>query len=94
MIPGMGRLAAKLPEGAQEEQLKKAEAIVLSMTAEERQNPSIIGGAARSASPGAAAPQTHDVNQLLNQFTQMQKLMKMSAGGKIPRNMMEMFGQK
>jgi len=31
---------------------------------------------------------THDVNQLLNQFTQMQKLMKMGANGKIPKNMM------
>ncbi len=94
MIPGMGKLAAKLPEGAQEEQLKKAEAIVLSMTAEERKNPSLIGGSRRKRIARGSGTQTHDVNQLLNQFTQMQKLVKMTAGGKIPRNMMQMFGQK
>jgi signal recognition particle subunit SRP54 len=94
MIPGIGRLAAKLPEGAQEEQLKKAEAIVLSMTPEERKNPSIIGGSRRKRIARGSGTQTHDVNQLLNQFQQMQKLVKMTAGGKIPRNMMQMFGQK
>jgi signal recognition particle subunit SRP54 len=91
MIPGMGKLAAKLPEGAQEAQLKKSEAIVLSMTAEERKNPHIIGGSRRKRIAKGSGVQTHDVNQLLNQFAQMQKLVKMTAGGKMPRNMMNMF---
>ena len=91
MIPGMGKLAAKLPEGAQEAQLKKSEAIVLSMTAEERKNPHIIGGSRRKRIAKGSGTQTHDVNQLLNQFAQMQKLVKMTAGGKMPRNMMNMF---
>jgi signal recognition particle subunit SRP54 len=91
MIPGMGKLAAKLPDGAQEAQMKKVEAIVLSMTPQERQNPSIIGGSRKKRIARGSGTATHDVNQLLNQFQQMQKLMKMSAGGKIPRNMMGMF---
>jgi signal recognition particle subunit SRP54 len=94
MIPGMGKLAAKLPEGAQEAQLKKAEAIVYSMTPEERKTPSIIGGSRRKRIAQGSGTATHDVNQLLNQFTQMQKIFKMTAGGKIPRNMMQMFGKQ
>jgi signal recognition particle subunit SRP54 len=93
MIPGMGKLAAKMPEGAQEEQLKKAEAIVLSMTPEERKTPSIIGGSRRKRIANGSGTHTHDVNQLLNQFTQMQKLVKMTAGGKMPRNFMNMMGK-
>ncbi len=91
MIPGMGRLAGKIPDGAQEEQMKKVEAIILSMTAQERQNPSIIGGSRKKRIAKGSGTATHDVNQLLNQFAQMQKLMKMSAGGKLPKNMMGMF---
>jgi signal recognition particle subunit SRP54 len=91
MLPGMGKLAAKLPDGAQEAQLKKVEAIVLSMTPEERKNPSIIGGSRRKRIARGSGTGTHDVNQLLNQFSQMQKLVKMGAGGKMPRNIMGMF---
>ncbi len=91
MLPGMGRLAAKLPDGAQEEQLKKVEAIVQSMTPRERQNPSIIGGSRRKRIARGSGTAPHDVNQLLNQFQQMQKIMKMGAGGKLPKNLMGMF---
>jgi signal recognition particle subunit SRP54 len=93
MIPGMGKLAAKLPDGAQEEQLKKVEAIVLSMTPQERANPAIIGGSRKKRIAAGSGTQTHDVNQLLNQFAQMQKLFKMGASGKMPRNMMGLFGK-
>jgi signal recognition particle subunit SRP54 len=91
MIPGMGKMAAKLPEGAQEAQMKKTEAIIQSMTPEERKNPTMIGGSRRKRIANGSGTATHDVNQLLNQFTQMQKIVKMTAGGKMPRNMMNMF---
>ena len=93
MIPGMGKLAAKMPEGAQEAQMKKVEAIIQSMTAEERKNPTIIGGSRRKRIARGSGTGVHDVNQLLNQFSQMQKLVKMTAGGKIPRGLMGMFGK-
>jgi signal recognition particle subunit SRP54 len=93
MIPGMGKLAAKLPDGAQEEQLKKTEAIIQSMTPKERSNPSMIGGSRRKRIARGSGTAPHDVNQLLNQFQQMQKLMKMSTGGKLPKNLMGMFGK-
>lgn len=75
--------------------MKKIEAIIQSMTPDERQNPAIIGGSRRKriARGSGTAPLPNDVNQLLNQFQQMQKLMKMSAGGKLPKNLMGMFGR-
>ncbi len=91
MLPGFSRLASKLPDGAQEAQLKKVESIILSMTPQERRNPSIIGGSRRKRIARGSGTGTHDVNQLLNQFTQMQKLIKMGASGKLPKNMMGMF---
>jgi signal recognition particle subunit SRP54 len=91
LLPGISRLASRLPDDAQEAQLKKVEAIVLSMTPEERRNPSIIGGSRRRRIARGSGTATHDVNQLLSQFTQMQKLMKMGASGKIPKNIMGMF---
>jgi signal recognition particle subunit SRP54 len=62
------------------------------MTPEERQNPSIIGGSRRRRIAHGSGTHTSDINKLLSQFQQMQKLMKMGAKGKIPRNMMNLFG--
>ncbi len=93
MIPGMSRATAQVSEEEQEAQLKKAEAIIQSMTPQERANPSIIGGSRRKRIAQGSGTHTHDINQLLNQFTQMQKIMKMGASGKLPKNMMGMFGK-
>ncbi len=91
MIPGFSKLAGKLPAGAEEKQLKKVEAIILSMTPEERRNPAIIGGSRRRRIARGSGVQPQDVNQLLNQFSQIQKLMKMGAKGKLPLNLMRGF---
>jgi signal recognition particle subunit SRP54 len=61
------------------------------MTREERQNPSLIGGSRRKRIAAGSGTKTSDVNQLLNQFQQMQKLMKMGMRGKLPKNIMGMF---
>jgi signal recognition particle subunit SRP54 len=91
MLPGISKIANRLPDGAQEEQLKKVEAMILSMTPQERQNPGIIGGSRRRRIARGSGVKPHDVNQLLNQFSQMQKFMKMGSRGKLPRNLMGMF---
>jgi len=91
MLPGMSQLTGRLPEGAEEKQLKKVEAIILSMTPEERHNPNIIGGSRRRRIARGSGTSPQDVNQLLNQFHQMQKLIKMGVKGKLPRNLMGMF---
>ncbi|MGB2828374.1 MAG: signal recognition particle protein [Dehalococcoidales bacterium] len=92
MLPGVSKLAARLPEGTEEKQLKKVEAMILSMTPQERKSPAIIGGSRRKRIARGSGVQPHDVNQLLNQFQQMQKLMKMGVKGKLPKNLMGMFG--
>ncbi len=91
MLPGLPQLAKQLPEGIQERQLKKIEAIILSMTPEERHKPGIIGGSRRHRIARGSGTKPQDTNQLLNQFRQMQKLMKMGIKGKLPRNIMGMF---
>jgi signal recognition particle subunit SRP54 len=91
MLPGLPQLAKQLPEGVQEKQLKKVEAMILSMTPEERHNPGIIDGSRRRRIVQGSGTTPQDINQLLNQFRQMQKLMKMGMKGRLPKNMMEMF---
>jgi len=91
MVPGMSRLSRQLPDGTEEEQLKKVEAIICSMTLEERRNPAIIGGSRRRRIARGSGVKPQDVNQLLNRFHQMKRLMKMGASGKLPADVKRMF---
>ena len=91
LLPGLPQVAKQLPEGAQEKQLNKVEAMILSMTPKERHNPGIIDGSRRRRIVQGSGTTPQDINQLLNQFRQMQKLMKMGVKGKLPRNIMGMF---
>jgi signal recognition particle subunit SRP54 len=90
----MSQLSNRVPEAADEGQLKKIEAIILSMTPYERQNPQMIGGSRRKRIARGSGTTPQDINQLLNQFRQAQKLMKAGLGGKgkLPRNLRGMFG--
>jgi len=92
MLPGASKLARGMPDGMQEKQLKKVEAMIRSMTPVERQNPNLIDGSRRRRIAKGSGATTTDVNQLLNQFRQMQKLMKMGAKGKLPGNLKGLFG--
>ena len=92
MVPGLSHLTRRLPAGADETQLKKVEAIILSMTPAERHNPAIIDGSRRRRIARGSGTRAQDINQLLNQFRQMQKLMKMGIGGKLPKNLGGIFG--
>jgi signal recognition particle subunit SRP54 len=92
MLPGASQLASQLPAGMEEKQLKKVEAMILSMTPEERRNPDIIDGSRRRRIAKGSGVKPQDINQLLNQFRQMQKLMKMGMDGKLPKNLRGMFG--
>lgn len=92
MIPGFGGLRKQLPaEALDDRQLKKVEAIIRSMTPEERRNPDIIGGSRRRRIARGSGTSLQDVNQLLGQFRQMQKMMKMIASGKGPKNVFGML---
>jgi signal recognition particle subunit SRP54 len=89
LLPGFSKLASSIPQSGGEEQLRKIESIILSMTMEERRNPAIIGGSRRRRIAKGSGTTPGDVNQLLNQFYQMRKLAKMATTGKLPKNLMD-----
>jgi signal recognition particle subunit SRP54 len=91
MIPGFSRFASYLPDDQGERQLRKMEAIILSMTPEERRNPAIINGSRRNRIARGSGTTPKDVNQLLGQFREVQKLTKSLSRGKLPKNMGTMF---
>ncbi|MBV9656900.1 MAG: signal recognition particle protein [Verrucomicrobia bacterium] len=76
MLPGMGKLAQELPSGAGQKEMQRAEAIVLSMTPEERRKPDILNAKRRQRIARGSGVTVTDVNQLLQQFGQMRKMMK------------------
>lgn len=76
MIPGLPKMAGRLPSGGEEKQFEKIRAIILSMTPEERHNPNMIDGSRRRRIARGSGTTPQDINQLLNQFRQMQKLVK------------------
>ena len=92
MIPGMSSLTRKMsPEDLDEKHMKKMEAIMYSMTLKERRNPDILNGSRRRRIARGSGTSPQEVNQLLNQFRQTQKLMRQMSSGKLPRNLMGMF---
>ncbi len=76
MIPGMRGVAQQVPAGATDDQFKHVEAIVLSMTPEERRNPRIIKGSRKKRIAAGSGTSVQEVNMLLSQFRQMQRMMK------------------
>jgi signal recognition particle subunit SRP54 len=82
MIPGMsGLLKGQQLPSFDDKQLKRFEAIILSMTPAERRNPEIIGGSRRKRIARGSGTTPADVNQLLNQFKSMQKMLKQFGRG-------------
>ncbi len=92
MIPGFSQLSKRLPSDALDGAgLVKAEAIIRSMTTQERRDPSILNGSRRRRIARGSGTTPQDVNQILNQFRQAQKMMKQFSQGRGPRNLMGMF---
>jgi len=91
MIPGIP--SAKL-KGLQvdDKAFDKIQAVIQSMTPEERRHPEIINGSRRRRIAAGAGSDIHQVNQLLNQFKQVQKMMKQLGSGRMPKNPFQMFG--
>lgn len=76
MIPGMGNIV-KLPPGwSGEREMAKVEAIISSMTKEERQHPEIIKGSRKKRIAAGSGTQVNEINRLLNQFQQVKSVMK------------------
>ena len=83
MVPGMSKLKAQLPSDELDEgHLSRIEAIIRSMTPQERQRPEIIGGSRRKRISRGSGTSPQEVNQLLGQFRQAQKMMRQMTSGK------------
>jgi signal recognition particle subunit SRP54 len=91
MLPGMS--GVQLGDGA-ERQMTRTEAIIRSMTIQERRKPDILNGSRRQRIASGAGVKIADVNQLLKQFQQMQKMMKMMRGGSQKKLMRQMEAMK
>ena len=80
MLPGMGNLKALADNKPDEKQLARIEAIIGSMTPEERRKQHIINGSRRKRIAKGSGTTVEDVNKLLKQFVQMQKMLKQLGG--------------
>ena len=83
MIPGMGQIKELAQNKPDEKQLGRVEAIISSMTAQERANDSIINGSRRKRIAAGSGTSVEDVNRLLKQFTEMRRVIKMIGQGGI-----------
>lgn len=82
MIPGMNKSIQNAD--VDDKQIVKVESIIQSMTKQERKNPKVLNGSRRKRIAIGSGNSIQDVNRLLKQFKEMQKMMKMfsSKGGK------------
>jgi signal recognition particle subunit SRP54 len=85
LLPGMRSLRGMRDLKVDDRQLDRLEAIILSMTPAERRRPEVIGGSRRRRIAQGSGTSVQEVNQLLSQFKQMQKLMRrLNRGGGFP----------
>jgi signal recognition particle subunit SRP54 len=85
LIPGMGQIRKQLQDVQMpEKELARVESMINSMTMEERHNPKMINTSRKERIARGSGNSVADLNQLLKNFAQMQKMMKKMAGGKMP----------
>jgi signal recognition particle subunit SRP54 len=90
MLPGVNSKMLKQVKDADPKRMKHMEAIVLSMTKAERKKPDLMNGPRRARVAKGSGRPTSEVNRLLEQFREMQKMMKKVAGGGGPGGKMKM----
>ena len=99
MIPGISQMSQQLDDEKTDKQMKKSEAIILSMTPEERENPSILRASRKNRIAKGSGTQVADVNRLITQFEKTKQMMKqmssMSQSSSFPgMPSMKGFGKK
>src|SRR5205809_3755275 len=80
MLPGMGNVKALAENKPDENQIARIDAIISSMTADERRKQHIINGSRRKRIAKGSGTTVEEVNRLLKQFVQMQKMLKQLGG--------------
>ena len=89
MMPGLGRQTRKMRDQLDDGELRKTEAIIRSMTRQERENPEIIKASRRRRIAMGSGTNPADVNRVLNQFKQTQRLMRQFSSN--PKGLMRML---
>jgi len=92
-LPGMGQVPDAVKSQVGDKEIKKLIAIVNSMTSQERAFPAVIKGARKKRIAAGSGTQVQDVNKLMKQFAQMQKMMKKMKGGGMAKMMRGMKGK-
>jgi signal recognition particle subunit SRP54 len=93
LVPGLGRAAQGLSGEQADRQIKRVEAMILSMTPQERRTPDILNGSRKRRIARGSGTTVQEINQVLNQFRMMQRMMKQLGKGKHGlRGLMRMFG--
>ena len=82
MIPGLGNLATQTPPDVTDKEMLRIEAIIGSMTGTERERPKIINASRKRRIARGSGTSVQDVNSLLRQFRQMQRMMKQLTSGR------------
>ena len=90
MIPGI-KASDLEGVGMDDGMLRQMEAIILSMTPYERENPNVLNSSRKKRIAAGSGTQVVDVNRLLKQFDMLQTMTKQFSGGKMPRNMRKMM---
>ncbi len=87
LLPGMGRMKQQLniDNEAAQKQLKKVEAIIYSMTPAERRHPKLLNASRKKRVAAGSGTSVEDINALLKQFREMQRLMQMVGKGRMPK---------
>lgn len=91
MVPGLSQIGRGLSPELTEGQMKKVEAIINSMTVEERRKPRIINASRKRRIARGSGTTVQGVNQLLRQFRQMQRMMKQLTAGGQGQGILSMF---
>lgn len=92
MIPGMGKAVKDIDIG--NDAFKHIEAIIQSMTPQERENPDLLNGNRRKRIAVGSGRDVNEVNKLIKQFEEMRKMMKMLSNKGAAANMMKQLGRR
>ncbi|WP_456412640.1 signal recognition particle protein [Thiolapillus sp.] len=92
-LPGMGQVPDAVKAQAGDKEIKKLIAIINSMTPKEREFPNIIKGSRKRRIAKGSGTQVQDINRMMKQFLQMQKMMKKMKGGGMAKMMRGMKGK-
>jgi signal recognition particle subunit SRP54 len=92
MVPGMAKVSRDMSPDLTDKQLRRIEAIINSMTVTERRSPKVLNASRKRRVARGSGTSVQEVNQLLAQFRQMQRMMKQLSGGRGQRALANLLG--